>query len=64
MNRAKIQARGIRQEGASTRWSATGYVDGVGWLEAWGTTLVQALEAWQAKVDRFVAHRGEEDRHA
>jgi hypothetical protein len=33
----KIQALGLTQEGASMRWKATGYVEGIGWLEAWGT---------------------------
>jgi hypothetical protein len=31
-----IQALGITQEGAPPCWHATGYVDGVGWLEAPG----------------------------
>jgi hypothetical protein len=48
MNIPKIQALGITQEGSSTRWKASGYVDGVGWLEAWGTTLIEAMEALQA----------------
>jgi hypothetical protein len=39
MTPPKIQALGVTQEGAPTRWKATGYVDGVGWLEAWGTSL-------------------------
>jgi hypothetical protein len=33
----KIRALGITQEGASMRWKATGYVEGIDWLEAWGT---------------------------
>jgi hypothetical protein len=48
MNTPTIQASGITQEGSSTRWKASGYVDGVGWLEAWGTTLIEAMEALQA----------------
>jgi hypothetical protein len=36
---------------APTRWKATGYVDGVGWLDAWGTSLIVALEALQAPAD-------------
>jgi hypothetical protein len=48
MSSPKIQALGITQQGSSTRWKATGYVDGVGWLEAWGTTLIEAMKALQA----------------
>jgi hypothetical protein len=43
-----IQALGVTQEGSPTRWKATGYVDGVGWLEAWGTSMLDALEVLQA----------------
>ena len=42
-----IQALGVTQEWPSTRWKATGYVEGVGWLAAWGTSLVGAMEALQ-----------------
>ena len=35
------------QEGATARWKATGYVEGVGWLEAWGKSLIAAMEALQ-----------------
>jgi hypothetical protein len=48
MNTLEIQSLGVTQEGAPTRWRATGYVDGLGWLEAWGTSLVTAMEALQA----------------
>jgi hypothetical protein len=61
MNSPKIQALGITQEGSSTRWKATGYVDGVGWLEARGTTLINAMEALQALAAQRVAGRGAED---
>jgi hypothetical protein len=44
----KLQALGIMQQGSPTRWKASGYVDGVGWLEAWGPTLIEAMEALQA----------------
>jgi hypothetical protein len=37
-----IQALGVTQEGAPTRWRARGYVDGISWLEAWGRGLVDA----------------------
>jgi hypothetical protein len=34
MTTPNIQALGITQEGVPTRWKATGYIDGAGWLEA------------------------------
>ncbi len=55
MTPPKIQALGITQEGAPTRWKATGFVEGIGWLEAWGTSLPTALEALQALATRRVA---------
>jgi hypothetical protein len=60
MNTPKIQALGITQQGSSTRWKATGYVDGVGWLETWGKSLIEAMEALQALAAQRVAQRGEE----
>jgi hypothetical protein len=53
----KIQALGITQDGSPTRWRATGDVAGVGWLEAWGPTLIEAMEALQAKAAERVAER-------
>ena len=50
MNTPQIQALGITQQGSPTRWKATGDVDGMGWLEAWGTTLIAAMEALHALV--------------
>jgi len=43
--------------------SARGYVKGLGWLDARGTSLVAALEALQALAAQRVAERiaGEED---
>jgi hypothetical protein len=55
----KIQALGITQEGAPTRWRATGYVEGLGWLEAWGTSLIDALKALQALAAQQVAKAAE-----
>jgi hypothetical protein len=60
MSTPKIQALGITQEGATTRWKATGYVEGVGWLRAWGTTLFAAMEALKALAAERVAQQGEE----
>jgi hypothetical protein len=50
-----IQALGVTPEGAPTRWKATGYVEGVGWLEAWGTSLIGAIEAFRALAAQRVA---------
>jgi hypothetical protein len=50
-----IQGLGITQEGSPTRWKATGHVEGLGWLEAWGTGLPTALEALQAMAARRAA---------
>ena len=61
MTSAKIQALGITQEGAPTRWKATGYVDGVGWLEAWGTSLIGAMEALQVLAAQRVAQQEQEE---
>jgi hypothetical protein len=61
MDTPKIQALGIVQEPWSMRWHATGHVDGVGWLEARGRTLIEAMEALQAKAAERVAQRGEEE---
>jgi hypothetical protein len=45
--------------GSTTSWKATGYVEGVGWLEAWGTSLITALEALQALATPRVAEQAE-----
>jgi hypothetical protein len=50
-----IQALGVTQEGSPTRWRATGSVEGIGWLEAWGTSLIGAMEALQALAAQRVA---------
>jgi hypothetical protein len=52
MTPPKIQGLGITQEGAPTRWQATGFVEGIGWLAAWGPSLITALEALQALAAR------------
>jgi hypothetical protein len=59
MTTPKIQALSITQEGVATRWNATGYIDDVGWLEAWGTSLVGAMEALQALAAVRVAEQEE-----
>jgi hypothetical protein len=55
MTTPKIQALGIVQDPWSRRWKARGYVDGVGWLDAWGTSLIEAMEALQALAIERVA---------
>jgi hypothetical protein len=54
-----MQALGVTQEGAPTRWHATGYVDGLGWLEAWGRSLITAMEALHALATQRVAEQAE-----
>jgi hypothetical protein len=61
MNTPKIQALGITQHGSPTCWKATGDVDGVGWLEAWGTSLIEAMEMLQALAAQQVAEQAQED---
>ncbi len=61
MTTPTIQALGITQEGDPTRWKATGYVEDVGWLEAWGTGLVDAMEALQALAAQRVAQHEQEE---
>jgi hypothetical protein len=60
MTPPKIQALGITQEWGPTRWRARGYVEGVGWLEAWGTSLLDAMHALQALAAERVAEHAEE----
>jgi hypothetical protein len=55
----KIKGLGITQEGAATRWKANGYVDGIGWLEAWGTTLITAMQALQVLAAQRVSQQQE-----
>jgi hypothetical protein len=57
MTAPTIQALGITQQWSTTRWKATGYVEGIGWLEAWGTSLIDAMEALQALAARRVAEQ-------
>jgi hypothetical protein len=57
MTSPKIKALGITQDWSATRWKATGYVEGVGWLEAWGPSLVDAMHALQALAAERLAER-------
>jgi hypothetical protein len=59
MTPPKIQALGVTQEWFGTRWKATGYVEGVGWLAAWGTSLIGAMAALQTLATQRVAEAAE-----
>jgi hypothetical protein len=61
MNTPTIQALGITQEGDPTRWRARGYVDELGWLEAWGKSLIDAMEALQVLAAQRIAEHTQED---
>jgi hypothetical protein len=63
MTTPEIQALGITQDSFTMRWKARGYVDGLGWREAWGDSLVNAMEALQALAAQRMAQRedGEAD---
>jgi hypothetical protein len=64
MTTPEIQTLGITQEGSPTRWKASGSVDGVGSLEAWGTSLVDAMEVVHTLAAQCVAEHKEDGRHA
>lgn len=61
MTQPTIQALGITQEWAGTRWKAAGDVEGIGWLEAWGPSLITAWEALQALAAERVAEPAQGD---
>lgn len=52
-----IKGIGITQQGSPTSWKTTGYVDGVGWLEVWGTSLIGAMEAIQALAAQYITEQ-------
>lgn len=54
-----MRGLGMRQDSFSLRWKATSEGEGVGWLEAWGATLVEAMEALQARAARRVAEKSQ-----
>jgi hypothetical protein len=64
MNKPKICALGITQDGFTTRGEATGEVEGVGRLESWGKTLLEAMEALQARATRRVAEKRQQEEDA
>jgi hypothetical protein len=55
MSPPTIDALSIVQDGFTGRWRARGYVEGLGWLEAWDTSLPNAMEALQALAAQRVA---------
>jgi hypothetical protein len=60
MNSPKIQGLGIVQDGFTMLWKATGSVEGIGWMEASGATLVEAMEALRKRATEMVmAKEGE-----
>jgi hypothetical protein len=61
MTPPKIQGLGITQEWPTTSWKATGYVKGIGWLAAWGPSLIGALAALQALAAERVAEPAERE---
>jgi len=61
MTPLKIEALGIMQQWSTTRWKATGYVESVGWLEAWGTSIIDAMEALQALATQRVTSSDYDD---
>jgi hypothetical protein len=57
----KVQALGIVQDGPPHRWKATGFVEGIGWLEARGTTMMEAMDALHARVEKVVKEKATEE---
>jgi hypothetical protein len=64
MTPPKLQGLGITQEWLGTSWKASGFVEGIGWLEAWGPSLITAWEALQALAAQRVAEQAEREAEA
>jgi hypothetical protein len=56
----KIRGLGIIQDGFTMRWKASGDVEGIGWLETYGDTLLEAMEALQRRAAEMVDHQAQE----
>jgi hypothetical protein len=56
----EIRALGIVQDGFTMHWKARGEVEGIGWLEAWESSLVEAMEALQALAAQRIAEQAAE----
>jgi hypothetical protein len=52
-----IKGIGITQQRYPANWKATGYVDGMGWLEAWNISLIEAMEAIQALAAQYITEQ-------
>jgi hypothetical protein len=63
MSTPKIHGLGITQDGFTMRWKASGDVEGVGWLEAWGDTLLEAMETLRRHAAERVAERQPQEDH-
>jgi hypothetical protein len=57
MSTPKIRGLGITQDGFSRRWNVSGDVEGIAWLEAWGDTLLEAMEPLRRHAAERVAER-------
>jgi hypothetical protein len=64
MGALESRALGIVQDNFTMRWKARGELEGIGWLEAWGNTLVEAMEALQAKAATVIAAKGQQKAEA
>jgi hypothetical protein len=64
LNTPKIRGLGVVQDGAPTRWNATGAVEGLGRLETWGTSLVDALTALQTRAAEMAREQGTAAEHS
>jgi hypothetical protein len=57
MRTPNIRGLGVVQDSFTMRWKATGEVEDISWLEAWGSTMVEALEALQTRVATLMAEK-------
>jgi hypothetical protein len=64
METPNIRGLGITQDRFSRRWKATGSIEHMGWIEAWGATLVEAMEALQTRAARRVAEQSQPGKDA
>ncbi|HEX9869980.1 MAG TPA: hypothetical protein VGC99_15565 [Candidatus Tectomicrobia bacterium] len=64
METPNIRGLGIIPDSFSLRWKATGEVEGVGWREAWGASLVEAMKPLQNQAERAVTSRETEEGQA
>ena len=60
MRTTNSRGLGIVQDRFTKRWRAMGEVQGVRWLEAWGSPLIEALEGLQALPATIVKENSSE----